>query len=92
MLKSTGGFTKAWTTVTTAPTFAKVRGLYGYEVIMQDRVTDRQVYELICHYFSGHNETLRVLIDSRYYNVRRSDNLEFRNQYLRMEIERGVAA
>jgi head-tail adaptor len=86
-----GTFTKAWATVSGAPTRAHVRGLSGREERTGDRTDAVARLRVVVRYSAALREGDRVLIRTRAHNITRIDNVEFRNQWLEIDAEAGVA-
>ena len=86
-----GTFTKAWATVLGAPTRAHVRGLSGREERTGDRTDAVARLRVVVRYSAALREGDRVLIRTRAHNITRIDNVEFRNQWLEIDAEAGVA-
>jgi head-tail adaptor len=86
-----GTFTKAWATVSGAPTRAHVRGLSGREERTGDRTDAVARLRVVVRYSAALREGDRVLIRTRPHNITRIDNVEFRNQWLEIDADAGVA-
>jgi head-tail adaptor len=86
-----GTFTKAWATVSGAPTRAHVRGLSGREERTGDRTDAVARLRVVVRYSAALREGDRVLIRTRAHNITRIDNVEFRDQWLEIDAEAGVA-
>ncbi len=86
---SVGGFTTVWTDV--LATRAQVRGLSGSEQFFAQRLEANASVKVTIRYRSGITEDMRVLIRDEPYQIRYIDNLEFRDRWLVMTCERGVA-
>jgi len=86
-----GTFTKAWATVSGAPTRAHVRGMSGREERTGDRTDAVARLRVVVRYSAALREGDRVLIRTRAHNITRIDNVEFRNQWLEIDAEAGVA-
>ena len=86
-----GTFTKAWATVSGAPTRAHVRGLSGREERTGDRTDAVARLRVVVRYSAALREGDRVLIRTRAHNITRIDNVEFRNQWLEIDADAGVA-
>jgi len=86
-----GTFTKAWTTVSGAPTRAHVRGMSGREERTGDRTDAVARLRVVVRYSAALREGDRVLIRTRAHNITRIDNVEFRNQWLEIDADAGVA-
>jgi len=86
-----GTFTKAWATVSGAPTRAHVRGMSGREERTGDRTDAVARLRVVVRYSAALREGDRLLIRTRAHNITRIDNVEFRNQWLEIDAEAGVA-
>jgi len=86
-----GTLTKAWATVSGAPTRAHVRGMSGREERTGDRTDAVARLRVVVRYSAALREGDRVLIRTRAHNITRIDNVEFRNQWLEIDAEAGVA-
>ena len=86
-----GTFTKAWATVSGAPTRAHVRGMSGREERTGDRTDAVARLRVVVRYSAALREGDRVLIRTRAHNITRIDNVELRNQWLEIDAEAGVA-
>jgi head-tail adaptor len=86
-----GTFTKAWATVSGAPTRAHVRGMSGREERTGDRTDAVARLRVVVRYSAALREGDRVLIRTRAHNITRIDNVEFRNQWLEIDAEAGVS-
>jgi len=86
-----GTFTKAWATVSGAPTRPHVRGMSGREERTGDRTDAVARLRVVVRYSAALREGDRVLIRTRAHNITRIDNVEFRNQWLEIDAEAGVA-
>jgi SPP1 family predicted phage head-tail adaptor len=86
-----GGFTESWAAISGAPTFAEVKALGGGERYASDRVEASARYRLTCRYDGNVTEASRVVIRSRAYNIRFINNVEFRNRYMIIDLDGGVA-
>lgn len=87
----TGGFTESWAAISGAPTKAEVKALGGGERYASDRVEASARYRLTCRYDASVTPAARVVINSRAYNIQFVNNVEFRNRYLVLDLDEGVA-
>lgn len=87
-----GGQTQSWATLSGAPTRAHVRAASGSERFSHDRVEATVKLKLTTRYSSAITEADRVLIRGRAHNIRFLNNLEFRNQWLEIGVDGGVAS
>jgi len=86
-----GGFTETWAEISGAPTRGHMKALSGSERLMADRVDATTRNRLVVRYFSGLREEDRVLIRNRTYNIRFLNNVEFRDRWLEIDLDGGVA-
>jgi SPP1 family predicted phage head-tail adaptor len=89
---SAGGQTQTWATVSGAPTRAYVKAASGNERFSHDRIEATIRLKLVTRYNSGLLESDRVLIRSKAHNIRFINNVEFRNQWLEILVDGGVAS
>ena len=87
-----GGQTQTWATVSGAPTRAYVRVASGNERFSHDRVEAVIKLKLTTRYNASITEADRVLIRGRAHNIKLLNNLEFRNQWLEISVDGGVAS
>lgn len=87
-----GGQTQTWATVSGAPTRAYVRTASGSERYAHDRVEAIVRLKLVTRYNASLTEADRVLIRGRAHNIKLLNNLEFRNQWLEISVDGGVAS
>lgn len=86
-----GGFTETWATIANAPTRGLLKALSGSERLMADRVDATTRNRLVVRYSSELREEDRVVVRSRAYNIRFLNNVEFRDRWLEIDIDGGVA-
>lgn len=86
-----GGFTEAWATIAGAPKRAQVKAMSGSERWQSQRTEAVSTHKIVVRYFAGLTEVDRVVIDGRAYNIRFIDNVEFRNRWMQITAEVGVA-
>jgi SPP1 family predicted phage head-tail adaptor len=87
-----GGQTQTWATVSGAPSRAFVRVASGNERFSHDRVEATIKLKLTTRYTNALRESDRVLIRGRAHNIKLLNNLEFRNQWLEISVDGGVAS
>ena len=87
-----GGQTQTWAAVSGAPTRAYVTAASGGERYSHDRIEATIRLKLVTRYNSGLRESDRVLIRGKAHNIRFLNNLEFRNQWLEILVDGGVAS
>lgn len=87
-----GGQTQTWATISGAPTRAHVRMASGSERFAHDRVEATVKLKLTTRYTSALTEADRVLIRGKAHNIRVLNNLEFRNEWLEIGVDGGVAS
>lgn len=86
-----GGYTETWATIIGSPSRAHVEQRSGNEVFASDRVEATRQVRVVVRYFSGLREGDRVVIDGKAYNIRAINNVEFRNRWLEIDAQGGVA-
>ena len=84
-----GGFDVSWQTYATVKAHIQTRP--GREVVLGDRLTASQVIRAFIRYRSDVNETDRAVFEGRVHQIRSVSNLEARNKWLEVDLERGVA-
>lgn len=87
-----GGQTETWATIATAPTRAYVTPTGGSERYAHDRTEATVRLRLVTRYSTAVQEGDRVTIRGRVHNIRFIDNLEFRDKWLQIDVDGGVAA
>tara|TARA_R110000772_G_scaffold15211_6_gene44179 strand:- start:24 stop:368 length:345 start_codon:yes stop_codon:yes gene_type:complete len=87
-----GGQTQTWATISGAPSRAYVRAASGSERFASDRVEATVRLKLVTRYNSGLLESDRVVIRNKAHNIRFINNVEFRNQWLEILVDGGVAS
>lgn len=87
-----GGMTQSWATVSGAPTRAHVRPVSGSERYASDRVEATVRLRLVVRYTTAILESDRVQIRGKVHNIRFIDNIEFKNKWLQIDVDGGVAA
>lgn len=83
-----GGYSETWATL--LATFAVIEKFSGSETFASDRVEARTKYRIVCHYFSGLRESDRVVMRNIAYDITAIENMEFKDQYLAIELSGGV--
>lgn len=83
-----GGYTESWATLLS--TFAVIEKFSGSETFASERIEARTKYRIVCHYFSGLRPTDRVVMRSTNYDITATENIEFKDQYLAIDLEGGV--
>lgn len=86
-----GGFTEAWSTITNSPTRALVTQSKGSEAYSHNRIEGRAGVRVVTRYNSAINEGHAVLIRGIRYNIRSVNNVDFDDDWLEIDAERGVA-
>jgi len=84
-----GGFTTTWTTYATVR--ASLENISGTERIFNDRLNAETTVKATIRYNSEVKESDRLVFDGREYQIRYIDNIEFRNRWLKLTLEGGVA-
>lgn len=87
-----GGFTETWAAIPGAPTRAFARAPSGSERYSSDRVEAIGRVKLTVRYFAGLSERDAVTIRGVRHNIRFINNVEFRDLWLEIDAERGVAS
>lgn len=87
-----GGQTEEWATISGAPTRASVKPVGGSERYASDRTEATVRLRLVTRYTSLIREGDRVKIRDKVHNIRFLDNIEFRNKWLQIDVDGGVAA
>ena len=87
-----GGQNVAWSAISGAPSRAFVRVASGNERYVHDRVEAVVKLKLTTRYNASITEADRVLIRGRAHNIKLLNNLEFRNQWLEISVDGGVAS
>lgn len=86
-----GGVTTSWAAISDSPNRAHVKALSGSERYASDRVEATARLRVVVRYFDGLTEKDAIEIDGRRHNIRFINNLEFRNQWLVIDVDQGVA-
>jgi SPP1 family predicted phage head-tail adaptor len=87
-----GGQTQTWAAISGSPSRAYVTAASGSERYLHDRVEATVRLKLVTRYNSGLLESDRVLIRNKAHNIRFIKNVEFRNQWLEILVDGGVAS
>ena len=87
-----GGQTESWAAVPGAPTRAYVTPVSGTERYASDRVEATVRLRLVTRYTTALRESDRVTIRNKVHNIRFLDNVEFRDKWLQIDVDGGVAA
>lgn len=87
-----GGQTQTWAAISGTPSRAFVTNTSGSERFASDRVEATVRLKLVTRYNASLKENDRVLIRNRAHNIRFINNLEFRNQWLEILVDGGVAS
>ncbi len=87
-----GGQTQTWAAIRGTPTRAFVRAASGSERYAHDRVEAVIKLKLTTRYSANITEADRVLIRGRAHNIKFLNNLEFRDQWLEISVDGGVAS
>jgi SPP1 family predicted phage head-tail adaptor len=85
-----GGFNETWETYAT--TKAHVRNLSGSERLAAGKVASETKVRVVCRYFSNIDTDDRVILAGRVHNITFINNVEFRNRWLEIDLNGGVAA
>jgi SPP1 family predicted phage head-tail adaptor len=87
-----GGQTEAWAALSGAPTRAHVRPVSGSERYASDRTEAIVRLRLVTRYTNAIREGDRVTIRNKVHNIRFLDNVEFKDKWLQIDVDGGVAA
>ena len=87
-----GGQTQTWATISGSPLRAYVTAASGSERYLHDRMEATVRLKLVTRYNSGLLESDRVLVRGKAHNIRFINNVEFRNQWLEILVDGGVAS
>jgi SPP1 family predicted phage head-tail adaptor len=87
-----GGQTEEWATISGAPTRAQVMPVSGSERYASDRTEALVRLRLVTRYTSLLREGDRVTIRDKVHNIRFLDNIEFKDKWLQIDVDGGVAA
>jgi SPP1 family predicted phage head-tail adaptor len=84
-----GGFAVTWQTYATVK--AQIITKAGRELVIADRLSATQTNRATIRYRADVNETDRIVYRGRAYQIRSVVNIEERNKWLELDLERGVA-
>jgi len=84
-----GGFAVEWKTYATVKAHIETRP--GREAVVADRLTASQVIRAFIRYRKDVSEVDRAVFEGRAHQIRSVSNLEARNKWLEIDLERGVA-
>ena len=84
-----GGFTIVWNTFATV--YGGFEPLSGVESVVARQLQDATTHRLTIRYLSGVKAGMRVLYNSRLFNIRDVLNLDERNRWMELRVEEGVA-
>lgn len=86
-----GGYSEVWKPLAGASDRAHVKSLSGFERFASERVEAGVKVRIVVRYFSGLLENDRVKIRDRAYNIRFVNNVEWRDRWLEIDLDGGVA-
>lgn len=86
-----GGYNEFWAAISGAPTRAHVEQRSGRETFASERVEATRSVRIVTRYNASLLEGDRALIGGKAYNIRAINNVEFRNQWLEIDADGGVA-
>ncbi len=84
-----GGYTQSWATLLTTRAYMTVTG--GTEQFSQDRLNAVQRQRAYIRYNSAIKAKDRLSFNGQQFQIRNVINLEFRNKWLELDLESGVA-
>ena len=87
-----GGQTQTWAAIRGTPSRAFIRAASGNERYAHDRVEAVVRLKLVTRYNSNITEADRVLIRGRAHNIKFLNNIEFRDHWLEISVDGGVAS
>jgi SPP1 family predicted phage head-tail adaptor len=87
-----GGQTETWATISGTPSRAFVKPMSGSERYMSDRTEAIVRLRLVTRYTASLREGDRVTIRDRVHNIRFLDNIEFKDRWLQIDVDGGMAA
>jgi SPP1 family predicted phage head-tail adaptor len=87
-----GGQTESWAAIAGVPTRAHVRPVSGSERYTSDRTEAIVRLRLVIRYTNAIREGDRVTIRDKVHNIRFLDNIEFKDKWLQIDVDGGVAA
>lgn len=83
-----GGYTESWKTLVS--TFAFIQKFSGSETFASERIEARTKYRIVCRYFSGLRESDRLVMRNIAYDIIAINNVEFKDQWLEIDLAGGV--
>lgn len=84
-----GGYALSWSTYATVQ--GGLKQTSGREVEQADRLSAQAGFRCVIRYRSDVAAQHRIVIDSLAYQIRAIENVEFRNRWLVLTLESGVA-
>lgn len=84
-----GGFAVTWTTYATVRAHIVTRP--GRELVIADRLSATQMIRAVIRYRDDVNETDRAVFRGLTHQIRSVSNMEFRDKWLELDLEQGVA-
>jgi SPP1 family predicted phage head-tail adaptor len=87
-----GGQTETWAAIPGMPNRAHVKPVGGSERYASDRTEAIVRLRLVVRYTDELREGDRVKIRDRVHNIRFLDNIEFKDKWLQIDVDGGVAA
>jgi SPP1 family predicted phage head-tail adaptor len=81
----------AWAAIAGAPTRAYVKAASGFERAQASRTNAEVMLKVTVRYWSGLRESDSVVIRGRRHNIRFIDNIEFKDKWLTLSVDGGVA-
>lgn len=88
-VNGSGGRSKTWATIHTIRAGAVNKG--GLERVTADRVDASRRVEFTCRYSANIQEGDRIVFNGLAHNIRYIDNVEYRNRWLIINCDQGVA-
>jgi SPP1 family predicted phage head-tail adaptor len=85
-----GGAATTWSTFATQPAYFKA--LSGGERYVYERLEANQLFRCVIRYRDDVGAEDRILFRSQPFQIRRVTNVEFRDRWLELIVEEGVAA
>jgi SPP1 family predicted phage head-tail adaptor len=84
-----GGYTLAWTNFATV--WAEITPVTGDTVFVSGHLEAHITHKMTIRYLAGVTTDMRILWNSRTFNIRAVTNVEERNRVLELLVEEGVA-
>ena len=81
----------AWSAIAGSPTRAHVKAVSGFERAQADRLNAQVALRVTVRYWAGLRESDSVVIRGRRHNIRFIDNIEFKDRWLTITVDGGVA-